>query len=568
MTSMPARSLWTDLSEVVRPDTVLHTPLREVTHHPFERVLADAERTAGGLLPRLSRTDRPRIGLLMANGEPWVRGLLAAARLGGAAVPIALPVAFPGFDTYQAHVRKIAADAGLAAVLVDRTTERFASRLAGALPDVPFVDITEAPAGPVSRDLGAPGGSDDLAVIQYTSGSTSAPKGVALTNANVAAGLASLADGVDWSAEDDVMGQWVPLFHDMGLFLMLSAFARGSSVCLWRPSDFVRDTKGWLAGFSASPATAMPAPNFAFDYMVDAIADGAPEGLDLSKWRVAYNAAEPVHQRTIDRFEAAFTPYGFRPETMLPSYGMAEATLVATYSELNSRPKSVLVDRYALGTGESIRQVGPEATEARPVVCVGRAVPGLRVRVGDGDRPVPDGTVGEVQLHGPAVMGGYLNLPPEEQPFTTDGWLRTGDLAFALDGEFYIVGRLKDMIVIRGQNYYPEDVEEIVRQIPGVDRRHCAAMGVTDPAGTAGDERIAVLLETSLEGDEATELVARIKKEIVTRLGFDSVDVVSVAPRSIPFTSSGKVKRQQAKQMYLQGRITDPQRAGTEGAKA
>jgi acyl-CoA synthetase (AMP-forming)/AMP-acid ligase II len=202
------------------------------------------------------------------------------------------------------------------------------------------------------------------------------------------------------------------------------------------------------------------------------------------------------------------------------------------------------------------------------VVCVGRAVPGLRVRVGDGARPVPDGTVGEVQLHGPAVMRGYLNLPAEEQPFTTDGWLRTGDLAFALDGEFYIVGRLKDMIVIRGQNYYPEDVEEIVRQIPGVDRRHCAALGVTDAAQDAGDERIAVLLETSLEGDEAAELVARIKKEIVARLGLDSVDVVSVAPRSIPFTSSGKVKRQQAKQMYLQGRISGPQRAGMEGAKA
>ncbi|MFI0980758.1 AMP-binding protein [Streptomyces sp. NPDC021093] len=560
------QSLWTDLTGVVRPETVLHTPLRDATHHPFERVLGDAERTAGTLLSALRQPVRPRIGLLMANGEPWVRGLLAAARLGGAAVPIALPVAFPGFDTYQAHIRRIADDAALDAVLVDDTTARIATRLQAALPALPFVNITERPTGPVPRDLGDSGDSGDLAVIQYTSGSTSAPKGVALSHANVRAGLASLADGVDWSTEDDVMGQWVPLFHDMGLFLMLSAFARGSSVCLWRPSDFVRDTRKWLVSFSASAATAMPAPNFAFDYMVDAVAEGAPEGLDLSKWRVAYNAAEPVQQRTVDRFEAAFTPFGFRPQTMLPAYGMAEATLVATYADLHSRPRTLRVDRYALGLGETVRPVAAQAAEARPVVCVGKAVPGLEVRVGDGDLPLADGVVGEIQLHGPAVMRGYLNLPEAEQPFTGDGWLRTGDLAFALDDEFYIVGRLKDMIVIRGQNYYPEDVEEIVRQIPGVDRRHCAALGLTG-AGE-GDERIAVMFETSLDTDEAAQLVARIRTEIVDRLGFDNIEVVPVAPRSIPFTSSGKVKRQQARQMYVQSQITGPQRAGIEGAQA
>ncbi|MFV0129836.1 AMP-binding protein [Streptomyces sp. HMX112] len=561
-------SLWTDLTDAVRPRTVLHTPMREDTHHPFERVLADAERTAGALLGRLRQPVKPRIGLLMANGEPWVRGLLATARLGGAAVPVALPVAFPGFDSYLDHVRRIAEDARLDAVLVDATTERVTPRLAAGLPGLPFVDITGVPAEAVPRDLGGPGGDEDLAVIQYTSGSTSSPKGVALTNANVAAGLASLADGVDWRAEDDVMGQWVPLFHDMGLFLMLSAFARGSSVCLWRPSDFIRDTRSWLAGFAASPATAMPAPNFAFDYLVDAVADGVPEGLDLSRWRVAYNAAEPVHQRTIDRFEATFAPYGFRPETMLPAYGLAEATLVATYADLRTRPTTRTVDRYALGLGASVRQVPPQAPEARPVVCVGRAVPGLEVRVGDGDREVPDGTVGELQIHGPAVMRGYLNLPDSEQPFTADRWLRTGDLAFALDGEFHIVGRMKDMIVIRGQNYYPEDVEEIVRQIPGVDRRHCAALGVTDDSGVGGGERIAVLFETALGAPEAAELTADVRREIVSRLGFENVDVMSVAPRSIPFTSSGKVKRRQARELYIQGRISGPQRGRTEGARA
>ncbi len=405
-------ALWAAVSTNARPRTVLHLP-SEGRSVPVTRLLADAERTATLI------AGQRRVGILMANGEPWLRGLIACFRAGAAAVPIALPVAFGGSEGYQRHLRRIVEDAELAALLVDEQSARLLGRLA-APPDVRLVDITRmpAPAGPAGL-VGPPGQiepagpadenpADEFAVIQYTSGSTSAPKGVALTADNVLAGLAAIDGGLGLTDADEI-GIWSPLFHDMSLFGTLAHLARGCSVHLWRTTDFIRDTRGWLAAAAASGATVLPMPNFAYQRLVDAVeAGGVPDGLDLSGWRLACNGSEPVQWSTLEAFNRVFGPCGFRPEAMLPSYGMAEATLVISLAALGERPWQLSVDRFALAPGDRVVHVTPGAAGARQVVSCGSAAPGIAVRVD----AAASGRVGEVQVRGPAVMSGYLGPVP------------------------------------------------------------------------------------------------------------------------------------------------------------
>ncbi|SDW77999.1 Acyl-CoA synthetase (AMP-forming)/AMP-acid ligase II [Amycolatopsis xylanica] len=534
--------LWDLIRRALRPDTALHLP-GEGRSVPAVELITGAESTAAGIVAELGGTQPKRLGLLADNGEPWVRGLFATFRLDAAVVPLPLPAAFAGPDAYVGHLARIARDAELDAILVNPGfARRTVDRLAQALPGIALIDITEAG----DRQALPPSdyrGGDAEAVIQYTSGSTSHPKGVVLSHDNVAAGLATINDAIQWLPED-VLGLWLPLFHDMGLFSLLSSFVRGSAVCLWSPSEFVRRPMKWLGSFAASPATALPAPNFFYDYLVAAAAkQGVPDGLDLSGWRLGSNGAEPVQRRTIEAFAEMFGPYGARPELICPTYGMAEATLMVSYSGTGTQARILDVDRDQLDVGRPIQLAAQGKERTRAVVSCGPAAGSVRFRTAEEDgTPLADDVVGEIQITGPPVTRGYLGLPPERQPFTPDGWLRTGDLGFVHDGELYVVGRSKDMIVVRGQNYYAEDVEEIVRTTPGVNGRRGAAFAWAD----GEEERMAVLWETSADPAESAAIGAAICERLAARLGLLAVQVVPVAPSTIPFTSSGKVKRTSA----------------------
>jgi acyl-CoA synthetase (AMP-forming)/AMP-acid ligase II/acyl carrier protein len=414
-----------------------------------------------------------------------------------------------------------------------------AGRIAAALKPVPLIDITDLTSrrGPAQQPCA---GEDALAVIQYTSGSTSSPKGVALSQRNVVAGLPAVTAWMNWTAED-AFGVWIPLFHDMGLFTTLSSLARGSSACLWQPSEFIRQPMRWLESFAQSVATVTAAPNFSFDFLVAAALKDPPRDLDLSRWRIACNGAEPVLERTMKDFEKAFAPYGLRSDVMKPVYGMAEATLGVSGPVWPSRWQTMSVDRARLRLGDQIR------AGDRAVASCGSPVPELDVRVADeSGLSYPDGTVGEVQLRGASVTAGYLEATAGAQPFTADGWLHTGDLAFTRDNEIYLVGRLKDMITVRGQNFYAEDVEEIVRSTPGMNRPRIAAVAFQDREG----EKMAVLWETTLTGAAAEPLAMAASLRVTQSFGLEGVQVVAVAPASIPHTTSGKVRRQAACQLF------------------
>jgi fatty-acyl-CoA synthase len=542
--------LWKIMERASAGTGRLHQPLLGGDPMPLGQVLDRAERTAGDVLAAVGARHPRRLGILMDNGEPWLRGALAATRLDAAFVPLPRAVGFAGAQAYTGHLRRIALGAELDGVLVDGTVGRaMASAMAAALSPVPLIDVTE-PASSRGPATGPSEGGGALAVIQYTSGSTARPKGVRLTHSNVAAGLQAVTGSLNWTS-NDVFGVWIPLFHDMGLFAALSSLAAGSSICLWRPSDFVRRPLEWLASFAASPATVLPAPNFCYDLLVTAArGQPPPAGLDLSGWRVACNGAEPVQRRSLKAFGEVFERYGLAGTTLTPVYGMAEATLVVTAPAPGSVWHSIAVDRDSLHIGDGIERRCDGAAGTRSVVSCGRPAPsiGLRVARQDGAECTDD-VVGEVQITGPAVTSGYLGVPDDEQPFTSDGWLRTGDLAFLHNGELHIVGRLKDMITVRGQNYYAEDVEEIVRTTPGVDRPRNAAITWSD--GT--QERMVVLLETAREGAAAGEVAVAARDRVRKLLGLDAIDVIPVPPATIPHTTSGKVQRQAARRLVNGG---------------
>ena len=515
-----------------------------------------------------------RIGLLLGNGEPWVRTALAVWRLGATVVPLPLPVAFAGPDAYAGHIARIVEHGELDAVALDGSLgKHLHARVAADLGATPLVDVAEQPAGPATGLPAAPGGNaayayEDTAVIQYTSGSTANPKGVVLSHANVAAGLETIAAAIGWTAQDQ-LGLWLPLFHDMGLFSLMTALAQGTAVHLWQPSDAIRRPLRWLREFGESGATLCPAPNFFYEHLTAAAErQGVPEGVELSRWRAATNGAELVHERTVERFERVFAPYGLRPGTCRPTYGMAEATLMVTLAPPGAPRRVLHVERDSLGPDSRAVVATSAGPENRPVVSCGRPAGSCLVRIGsENGTPLPDGVVGEVQIAGPLVTSGYLGLPADEQPFTPDGWLRTGDLAFVSEGELFITGRAKAMISVKGVNHYAEDVETVVRETPGVDGRRCAAFAWHDD--TDDSEYLVVLWETARGAtEESGATTEAIRRRLREQLGLAAVEVCPVAPATIPFTSSGKVKRAHARRLWPELSHLVPSAAGAAASRS
>lgn len=554
--------LWNQLTGACRPTTVLHLPAegREV---PFADLYRAAERTAGQLSAELPGGDSPRIGLLMANSEPWLRGFMATLRLGGTAFPLPMPTAFGGIQAYVHHLQAIAKDASLDVILVDRSFGKvLRKRVQDELSAVPFLDISEVEGEPVTTPVPV-GISGRAAVVQYTSGSTGTPKGVVLTHDNIAAGLLAITETLSWS-DSDAIAIWLPLFHDMGLFGTLASLSAGTSVCLWQPRDFVRAPLAWLYAMSKTCATVVPSPNFFYQSLATAAQhEPVPDDLDLSRLRVALNGAEPVRHQTQEEFHRVFAPYGLSAAAPCPTYGLAEATVAVSMCRDGIASRTVWISRDQHRVSDRVAFTDPSAPGARGVVSCGAATHGVRIRIADhDDADLGQGAIGEVQIAGGPVTAGYLNLLPEQQPITADGWLRTGDLGFLLDDELYLTGRLKNMIVVHGENYYAEDVESIFRGVPGAEASRCAAFPLTD---TEGAESMVLLWETALEPAEAERLSLAGTDRIKSDLGLSAVEVFPVALQTIPHTSSGKPKRSALRDLCVtQGLLTPSAPTETE----
>ncbi|KJE20293.1 acyl-CoA synthetase (AMP-forming)/AMP-acid ligase II [Frankia torreyi] len=497
-----------------------------------------------------------RIGVFSRNNADFMTAVIAVGRAGAAACPLPLPTSAGDLAGYAARIAAVTSAAGVGRVLVGAGADGLTRRLAPVLPALRFDGIAglvrSARDGVALPDVSP----SDLAIVQFTSGSTAVPKGVVLTHRNVVHGTAAIADGIGLGVGDHG-ATWLPLYHDMGLFGALSAILTAVPMTIWSPSTFIKDPASWLRSFAEIGATVAPSPNFGYDALLAAVDPAEVAGLDLRRWRVALNGAEPVSPVTVQRFGAHFAPAGFAPEAMFPVYGMAEATLAVTFPPLGRPPVTTWVDRDRLARdGVAVPAPAGDAG-ARGLVGVGRPVRGMRLRIVDGRRrAVPDGTVGEIEIAGDAVTAGYLTAggPPtalEADP-AGERWLPTGDLGFLAAGELHVSGRRKEMIIVRGVNYYPEDAEALVRDAPGVYRRRCVAVADTDDSG-AGAESLTVIAETTLDdAADRIRLAADLRVAVGSALGLAEVSVRLVAPDALPRTSSGKFRRAEARDLARQ----------------
>ncbi|MTD58241.1 AMP-binding protein [Amycolatopsis pithecellobii] len=508
------------------PDQVISLPGEQETLTYAQ--LRDSSRRMAAGLAAAGAVMGDAIGVLAPNSAAFLQGVLAAGRLGAAACPLPLPMGMRDLDGYLRRTQAIVDRARMTHLVTVPKLHAVTDRLTGVRA-FDAADLARHELAPL------PGATENhTAILQFTSGSTAAPKGVVLTHANVLSCADSITAAIKIT-DADAWGSWLPLFHDMGLFGTLTGLFNGIPVTVWSPVTFVKSPAGWLGQFLATGATICAMPNFGYDYLLATVPEDRE--LDMAHWRVAFNGAESISVRSLRAFIDRFAGAGFRPEAMTPAYGLAEATLVATLPPLDREPVCEWVDRAVLAaTGKALPRA--EGPGARGIVGLGHAVPGMCVRIGGGR---PDGEVGEIEVTGPAVTSGYLGRP--DGPFTQDGWLRTGDLGYLRDGQLFFTGRSKEMITVRGENVYPLDVEAIAQLVPGVYKGRCVAF--------VDDERIIVCAETALrDAGERQRLTDDIAGRCSVELGLSGLDVKLVPARTIPRTTSGKLQRLGMRERY------------------
>ncbi|WP_327754513.1 fatty acyl-AMP ligase (plasmid) [Sphingobium sp. SJ10-10] len=501
-----------------------------------------------------------RIALLFSAGTDFALALLACLAVGGVAIPVA-PV-----GRRRARLQNILSMLGDirpdCIMLDDSMAGQFGQELSAALPGAihylefsalgqgthPFTPLTLKP--------------DQLAVLQFTSGTTSNPKGVMITHGNIIANETMIQAAFGHSQDSHFVG-WVPHYHDQGLFgNILQPLFLGSTCVITSPAAFINKPMSWLHLISRYRAHTSGGPNFGYDLCVDyATRRGIPE-LDLSSWRVAFNGAERVRPSTLDRFAECFADAGFDKRAFLPCYGLAESTLVTIAVPPQSEPVVRTYDSRALAAGRA-----EESAEGLDLACCGPAMAGAEARIVDPKtgEPLPDGSVGEIWLRGPHIAVGYIdNEAATEATFggrLDEGgpFLRTGDLGFSTPEGFFIVSRLKDTIIVRGRNYAPSDVEHIWSELSGtVGQASAAAVEIE-----IGDVQHIVLIAEmkrdkarSLSDEMLQETAGKLRAIAMERLELSITDLVMVPASAIPRTTSGKVQRKQAGRMLMDGDLT------------
>ncbi|MGF1868861.1 AMP-binding protein [Photobacterium indicum] len=403
--------------------------------------------------------------------------------------------------------------------------------------------------------------STDIAFLQYTSGSTGNPKGVALTHANLLANVRAMGKVVG-ADSSDVFVSWLPVYHDMGLIgTWFGSLYHAMPLVIMSPLQFLSKPQRWLWAIHHHRGTLSPAPNFAYELCINKIDDAELEGLDLSSWRLSWNGAEPVSPSTIRRFAERFEKYGFRPETMSPVYGLAECSVGLTFPTSVRLP---LIDRIRREPMERLGRAIPAAadeTDVMQVVGLGQPLPGHQIRIVDEfGRELPEREEGGLEFKGPSATQGYYREPEKTQQLFHGEWLDTGDRAYLVGGELFITGRRKDIIIRAGRNIYPHELEEAVCNIPGI-RKGCVAVFASHDS-KSGTERLIVLAETR-ETDKAEQ--QRLQQEVnnlsLDLLGSPPDEVVIAPPHAVPKTSSGKVRHAACKDLYEQDKLDARQRA-------
>ena len=524
--------------------------------------LAQAARAvAAGLIVR-DVAPLDRVALMLPTGTEFFAAFLGTLYAGAVPVPIYPPMQLSQLEEYLRRQTKILRNAEAKVLVTVPEALRLGGLLRGLVPSLRGIEsVSNLASAPMGTPLPAFNDPGATALIQYTSGSTGDPKGVVLSHANLLANIRAILKAID-ATSADVLLSWLPLYHDMGLIgAWLGPLYAGAKCYIMSPLSFLAHPQSWLWASHRYRATISAAPNFAFELCLKQIDDSDLSGLDLSSLRFVANGAEPVSIHTLRRFIERFSRFGFRPGAMAPVYGLAECAVALALPPPGREPLIDRINREALtrrGVAEPTDVNDPDAIE---IVACGRPVPGHEIRIVDeAGREVQERREGRLEFRGPSATSGYFHNEAKTRELFRGGWLDSGDQAYIANGDVFITGRIKDIIIRAGQHVYPQELEEAVGDIAGAIKGAVAAFGVSDPA--SGTERIVLLAETAQTATaELESLKARARAVVTEIIGSPPDDIVFVEPGTVPKTSSGKIRRAAAKEHYLAQQLTVPRRA-------
>lgn len=560
-----------ELQQDVKVFSYLANGEEETQHFTFG-ALDERARSVAVRLKDAGAVPGDRILLVFAPGIGFIEAFYGCLYAGMIAVPIKAPTKR---QTLQ-HIERIVSDCTPALVLTDPATTADLTKRAAELHlprQVRWLTLEETNPGTVQAMAGRwqrPGiTGDSLAFLQYTSGSTSQPKGVCVGHRNIISNMQMINEAFGHN-EHTVMVGWLPTFHDMGLVgNVMQPVYNGFLSVLMPPMAFLQKPMRWLRAISAYRATSSGGPNFGFDLCIRKHRPEQLEGVDLSSWKVAYNGAEPVRGRTLHQFAATFRDYGFRASALHPCYGMAETTLIATGGWIDDPPKTIVLHQDALEKGCAIPLPHPRLADrpgkAVEMVRCGRPLLSGQVKIVDPStgRVLPAGRVGEIWISGPHVASGYWNKQDTNrqifgqrlEELKLGGFLRTGDLGFMIENELYVCGRLKDTIIINGRNLFPQELEaQAENSHPGFVTNGAVAFEY----GSDEESRLVLVMEVNRSHRNAadhSDLLASVRSAIASQFDVPVADLVLIDEMTLPKTSSGKLRRGYCRELYREGKL-------------
>lgn len=534
----------------------LHIFLQDEAGHEekitYGMLFQAAKKVASGLQQN-GLAQNETVAILLSTGMDFLAAFFGILMIGCVPVPIYPPLHLDQIESYIKREASILNNAEVRALItMERVEKKLGAILKTFIPSLQFV----ATVATLSNNESAPNIiKNKSAFIQYTSGSTGNPKGVLLSHDNLLANIRAYGEAVGVKTSD-VAISWLPLYHDMGLIgLWLGSLYFGIPLVLMSPLTFLSRPEKWLWTIHYHRGTVSAAPNFAYELCVRQIDEDALAGLDLSSLRLLFDGAEAVYSSTLSRFYEKFKKYGLKKEVFAPAYGLAECTVGLAIPKTGEVYR---VDTISQAIFESEQKAAPVSSDDHNTlsyVACGRVIPNHEMRIVDDHfQPLLDRHVGQLQFRGPSAMQGYYRNEKATAAIFHDGWWDTGDYAYLADGDLFITGRQKDVIIKGGRNFYPDTLEEAIKQLDSATNGTVVAFGVTDTK--LGTEKLLIVAETETQDEKARrQASAAIRKQAASVVGIPVDEVIFVNPHTIPKTASGKVRRAECKQLYLSKKL-------------
>ena len=558
--TLPEMLDWHVLSHPQRPHVYLYGEREEPETITYAQLAAGAQALAAGLQVR-GLLPGQSVAIMLPTGRDYLFSFFGILLAGGIPVPIYPPLRPSQLEDHMRRHAGILANAQALLLITVSEARRVGRLLKGQVSCLREVVTPQQLAATATAFSSRPVRAQDIAFLQYTSGSTGQPKGVILTHANLLANIRAMGEVIQ-ADSTDVFVSWLPLYHDMGLIgAWLGSLYYGIPLVLMSPLAFLARPARWLWTIHRHGGTLTAAPNFAYELCLNKVTGRELEGLDLGCLRQAFNGAEPVSPNTVRRFVERFAPYGFRAQAMAPVYGLAEAAVGLAFPPLGRGPRIDRIERETFITRGQAVPVPDTARGALEFVACGQPLPGYQIRIVDAaGRELPEREEGRLEFQGPSASSGYLRNAEATRRLFDGAWLDSGDRAYVAEGNVYLTSRVKDIIIRGGRNVYPYELEEAVGDIPGIRKGCVAVFGSPDPA--SGTERLIVVAETREEEAAALDaLQARLQGVAADLLAMPPDEVVLAPPHTVLKTSSGKIRRAAVRELFEAGQIGRQPRA-------